>query len=76
MVIGYPGSASTWGGSQLVSQASNLVASATNGRLRVTSGPHSGKAFKLTSALFLYDVTSTYLEGTARVGELGLQSRG
>jgi|GEM_PF-1103748 hypothetical protein len=31
MVIGYPGSASTWGGSQLVSQASNLVPSVTNG---------------------------------------------
>jgi hypothetical protein len=31
MVIGYPGSASAWGGSQLVSQASNLVPSVTNG---------------------------------------------
>ena len=33
MVIGYPGSASAWGGSQLVSQASNLVPSATNGHI-------------------------------------------
>jgi hypothetical protein len=33
MVIGYPGSASAWGGSQLVSQASNLVPSAANGHI-------------------------------------------
>jgi uncharacterized FlgJ-related protein len=31
MVIGYPGSASAWGGSHLASQASNLVPSAANG---------------------------------------------
>jgi S1-C subfamily serine protease len=33
MVIGYPGLASSWGGSQLVSQESSLVPSATNGHI-------------------------------------------
>lgn len=33
IVIGYPGLASSWGGSQLVSQESNLVPSATNGHI-------------------------------------------
>ncbi|HME01172.1 MAG TPA: trypsin-like peptidase domain-containing protein [Terriglobia bacterium] len=33
MVVGFPGLASAWGGSQLVSQESNLVPSATNGHI-------------------------------------------
>jgi hypothetical protein len=57
MVIGYPGSEVMPPGTLLPGAAHSY------GGLRVTSGPHSGRTFKLTPALFLCDDTCAYLEG-------------